>query len=118
MEALWEKLLFWKRKKMPKEGKDFRFVDFKNSEITGIQILQGKYAGVVYHYGGVRVKEQGELATLQFGYTLVVPGEHDIDVLQNDEELHTMMGDILTEILTKQDNEQIRKNNTEEPDLQ
>ena len=121
MEALWEKLqnlLFWKRKKMPKEGKDFKFVDFTNSDITGIQVISGKYAGVVYHYGGVRVKEHGELATLEFGYTIVHSGEHDIDALQNDEEFSTMMGDILTEILTKQVNEQTRKNNPEEPDLQ
>ena len=121
MEALWEKLqnlLFWKRKKMPKEGKDFKFVDFTNSDITGIQVISGEYAGVVYHYGGVRVKEQGELATLEFGYTLVHSGEHDMDALQKDEEFFTIMGDILTEILTKQANEQTRKNNPEEPDLQ
>jgi len=103
---------------MPKEGKDFRFVDFTNSDITGIQIIQGEYAGVVYHYGGVRVKEHGELATLEFGYTIVQPGKHDIDELQKDEAFSIIMGDVLTEILTKQANEQTRKNNNQEPDLQ
>lgn len=120
MVALWEKLtqFFFKRKKMPKENEDYRFIDFMDSELTGIQVLKGEYAGVVYHYGKVRVKEQGEMGVLEFGYTLVNPGKHDIDALQNDEGFVTIMGDILTEILTRQANEQTRKDDTEEPDLQ
>ena len=114
MEALWEKLLFWKRKKMPLEGVDYRFIDFTDSELTGIQVIKGEYAGVVYHYGKVRVKEQGEMGVLEFNYTLVNPGKHDIDLLQKDEGFVTIMGDILTEILTKQANETIRKDDSEE----
>ena len=107
METLWEKLQFWKKKpKMPLEDKDYRFINFTNSEITGIQILQGEFAGVVYHYGRARVEEAGEFAKLQFGYTLVHPGKHDIDELQNNEDFVTIMGDILTSILMKQSNEQ------------
>ena len=119
MVALWEKLIqfFSKRKKMPLEGVDYRFIDFTNSDITGIQIIKGEYAGVVYHYGKVRVKEQGEMGVLEFGYTLVNPGKHDIDLLQKEEEFVTIMGDILTEILTRQSNETTRKDNTEESDL-
>ena len=119
MVALWEKLIqfFSKRKKMPLEGVDYRVIDFTNSDITGIQIIKGEYAGVVYHYGKVRVKEQGEMGVLEFGYTLVNPGKHDIDLLQKDEGFVTIMGDILTEILTKQANETIRKNDSEEFDL-
>lgn len=107
METLWEKLQFWKKKpKMPLEGKHFKFIDFIDSEITGIQILEGEYASVVYHYGKVRVVPQGEMGVLQFGYTIVNPGKHDIDDLTKDENFSTMMGDILTSILTKQNNEQ------------
>jgi hypothetical protein len=107
METLWEKLQFWKKKpKMPLEDKDYRFINFTNSDITGIQILQGEFAGVVYHYGRARVEEAGEFAKLQFGYTLVHPGKHDIDELQNNEDFVTIMGDILTSILMKQNNEQ------------
>jgi hypothetical protein len=103
---------------MPKEGKDYKFIDFTNSELTGIMILKGDYAGVVYHYGKVRVKEQGEFATLEFGYTIVNPGKHDIDLLQKDDNFVTMMGDVLSEILMKQANETIRNNDPEEFDLQ
>ena len=89
METLWEKVtqFFYKKKKMPIEGKDYRFIDFTNSDITGIQILQGEFAGVVYHYGKARVQEAGEFAKLQFGYTLVHSGEHDIDELQTTKNL-------------------------------
>jgi hypothetical protein len=37
--------------------------------------------------------------------------------LQKDEEFVTIMGDILSEILTKSDNEPIRKDDSEEFDL-
>ena len=118
METLWEKLLFWKRKKMPKQGKDYDFIDFNDSPITGIEIKTGEYIGVVYHYGKVRVKEEGAMAVLQFGYTIVNPGKHDIDALTNDENFSTMMGDILTEILTKQQYETLRKDDNQEFDKQ
>ena len=120
METLWEKVtqFFYKKPKMLLEGEDYRFIDFTNSDITGIQILQGEFAGVVYHYGKAKVQEAGEFAKLQFGYTLVHPGKHDIDELQNNEEFVTIMGDILTEILINQHNEPTRTFNTEEPDLQ
>ena len=109
---------FEKKKKVPKEGEDYKFVDFTDSDITGIMILKGDYAGVVYHYGKVRVKEQGEFATLEFGFTLVNSGKHDIDLLQNEDNFVTIMGDILSEILTKQANETIRNHDPEEFDLQ
>ena len=61
--------------------------------------------------------EEGELARLQFGYTIVHPGNHNIDDLTNDEQLHTIMGDILTNILTAQSNEQIRTDYSKELNL-
>lgn len=103
-----------------KEGIDYQFIDFNDSELTGIGLLIDGYKGVLYHYHKARVVEEGEIARLQFGYTIVNPGEHDIDTLTNDEKFHTIMGDILSEILlTKQTHdEQTRTDNTQEPDLQ
>ena len=100
MEALWDKLQFWKKKrKMLKEGRDYAFIDFADSNITGIQILDGDYKDVVYHYHQARIVEEGMVARLKFGFTIVHPGKHDIDLLQNDEGFVTIMGDILTQIL-------------------
>ena len=81
-----------------KEDIDYKFVDFKDSDLTGIELLTENYKGVLYHYHKARVVEEGELAKLQFGFTIVHPGEYDIDDLTKDEELHTIMGDILTEL--------------------
>ena len=118
METLWEKLLFWKKQKMLKEGVDYHFFDFKDSDITGIELLMKEYRGVIYHYQKARVLEEGEFARLQFGYTIVYPGEHDIDDLTTDENLHTIMGDILTTLLETQANEQTRTDHNQEFDIQ
>jgi hypothetical protein len=48
----------------------------------------------------------------------VNPGKHDIDDLTKDENFSTMMGDILTEILTKQQYETLRKDDNQEFDIQ
>ena len=120
METLWEKIQFWKSKPVKlKRGVDYEFVDSDDNTVTGIGILRGKYAGVLYHYGKAGIVEEGELARLRFGYTIVDSGEHNIDDLTNDPELHTIMGDLLTEILLdKTQNETTRNIYSEEPDLQ
>ena len=118
METLWEKLLFWKKQKMLKEGVDYHFFDFKDSDITGIELLMKEYKGVIYHYQKARVLEEGEFARLQFGYTIVHSGEHDIDGLTKDDNLHTIMGDILTTLLETQANEQTRTDHNQEFDIQ
>jgi hypothetical protein len=103
-----------------KEGTDFNFFEFDKSELTGIELYIKGYEGVIYHYHKAKVVEEGEIARLQFGFTIVHPGKHDIDLLQNDEEFVTIMGDILQEILLSKAkaDEQIRTNNPEEFNLQ
>ena len=120
MEALWEKVtqFFYKKPMKFEEDKHFKFVDFKDSDITGIGILVGDYKGVLYHYTGARVNQQSGMPKLEFGYTIVHAGEHDMDGLQSDDKFHTMMGDILTElIINNRYNEQIRTYDSEEFDL-
>ena len=121
MEVLWVMSnLFRKKPKMLEEGKDFVFINFKDTDITGLQIIEGEYAGVVYHYHQAKVVEEGEMARLQFGFTIVHPGKHDIDLLQKDENFVTIMGDILTQILMNKAkaDEQIRTDDSEEFNLQ
>jgi hypothetical protein len=101
-----------------KEHIDYGFVD-SDAGITGIMLNIEGYEGVLYHYHQAKVVEEGELARLVFGYTIVNSGEHDPDELQKDENFSTIMGDILTTILlAKNENEKIRTNYPEEPDLQ
>lgn len=120
MEALWQKMLFWKKPQMKyKEGLDFGYVDFKNSDITGIQILIGEYKDVVFHYGSAKIVEEEDQARLQYSYTIVHPGKHDIDDLNDDELFHTIMSDLLNQILMDRiSDEPTGTNNTQESDIQ
>ena len=120
LETLWDKIAFWKKPKMLEENKDYSYVNFEDTDLTGIVLLKEPFKGVIYHYGRARVVEQGELAKLEFGYTIVSPGEHDPDDLKNNEKFHTIMGDILTLILAekaKQD-ESVGTDDFEESNLQ
>ena len=109
---------------MLKEDIDYKFVDIDNDmleeKITGVGLLMPEYEGVLYHYHKAKVVEEGELARLQFGYTILESGEHDVDALTKDEKLHTIMGDILTDIILnkKQLHEPTRTDYPEEFDSQ
>ena len=120
LEVFLEKILWWRKLKVLKEGTDFAFIEFKDSDITGIQILKGDYTEVVYHYHKARVVEEDGFAKLQFGFTIVHSGKHDIEALQNDQGFVTIMGDILQQIVLNKAkaDEQIRTDNSEEFDLQ
>jgi hypothetical protein len=110
----------WKKPKVLKEGVDYAFIEFKDSDLTGVQVLKGNYEGVVYHYHKARVVEDNGFARLQFGFTIVHPGKYDIDLLQNDEGFVTIMGDILQQLVLNKAkaDEQIRTDNSEEFNLQ
>ena len=97
---------------------DFQLVQSDDGKITGIGILKGKYAGVLYHYGRAKIVEEGEVARMVFDYTLINTGSFTLHELQTDEEFHTMIGDILTLILMESDNEKTRNNDFEELDIQ
>jgi hypothetical protein len=105
---------------MYKESIDYRFVDVPDTDLTAIELLVDKYKGVVYHYHKARIQEEGGVARLQFGYTILYSNDHDIDELNTSEEFHTIMGDILTILLMSKakDDESFRNNNTKKFDLQ
>jgi len=106
------------------EGIDWQFVNpdgytFEDAPVTAIGLFIEEYKGVLYHYHKARVVEQGEGAKLEFGYTILQPGEHDIDDLTKDEKFITIMGDILSDIIMAQkQDEQTRINNFKESHLQ
>lgn len=118
MVALWEKLTQWKKPKMLKEGIDFHYFNFNNTDITGVELLMPKYKGVIFHYDKAGITEEGEVARLSFGYTVVHSGEHDIDDLNSNEEFHTIMGDLLTQILMAQIKDETRNHNSKKFNIQ
>lgn len=106
MGQFWEKLLFWKQPQMksPIENEDYELVDFKDSNITGVEILKGKYKGIIYHYTGSRVIQEEPLPRLQFAYVIVDSGNYTHEGLENDDGFVTLLGNILTDILTNEAN--------------
>jgi hypothetical protein len=118
MEVSWVKKR-WKKPKMFEEGIDYQFIEIENVDVNAIKILRGNYKDVLYCYGKAAVKEQGECAKLEFDYIVIDPGIYLLEDLTRDEEFHTMIGDILVEMITVESkNEQIRNNNSQEFDLQ
>lgn len=118
MEALWDKLQFWKKlPKKYKEGKHFSLVDYE-TDIIAVKLTFFMYNNVMYHYTGVKVVEHGELATLKFGYKLLNSGNYTKESLEKDPIFTQVMGDILMVLLTeKEHNGSFRKNYSEEFDL-
>ena len=115
LETLWEKIsIRQKQKKL-----EYRFLDLPEEDSTMVEITGGKYSGVVFSYGHVRF-EEGELGQLQFTYNVQNPGQHGHASLLTDQEYHTMMGEILTDIIINQEshNEQTRTLDSKESDLQ
>ena len=90
---------FWKKPKKLILDKDFKFIDFPETDLTGIELLKEPYENVVYYYTNANISEQGYLATLKFGYMIVNPGKHGQLSLEKDENFVTMIGDILSEII-------------------
>jgi hypothetical protein len=117
MVQLWENLLFWKKRSMKKlkEFKDYRLFDYEDASgrsATGIELFVKEYEGVLYHYQEARIIEEGEMGRLQFGYSIIDPGNHTITDLHKDEKFVNIMGEILEEVLLKKVNdEQTGKNN-------
>jgi hypothetical protein len=100
------------------ENKDYRFINFKDSDLSGIEMLSPEYLGVVFHYHKVRiVEDEGPVPKLQFGYTIVHSGKHDIDDLNSDSKFHIIMGDILTIILMAKAEDETRKDNSQKLNL-
>ena len=111
MVALWEKLLFWKSKKTP----EYRLQEAPMSDGTWVEITSGKYSAVIYSYGRVKFSDEFGIPKLSFSYTIMNSGQYNLETLQNDQEFVTIMGDILTEIIIK--NEPTREIDIEESDL-
>jgi hypothetical protein len=120
MVRLWERILFWKKPmNRYEEGRDFRLFMYGDGSVTAVELLVDGYEGICYHYHQARIVEEEGIAKLQYGYTILHSGNHDMDVLNSDEKFFTIMGDILSEILLKKlENEQTGTDNPQEPDLQ
>jgi hypothetical protein len=102
MGALWEilkNLLNPRTEDMVyKENIDYIFKPYEE-DITAIELLKSPYQGVLYHYLSVRFDEKGEVGVLGFQYTIIEPTSYTIEELEGDQTFHTLLGDILVQIM-------------------
>jgi len=82
----------------------YRFVENKDKTWTGIGLTEeaGKYQGVVYRYGEVKVIENEEKteASLQFEFDVL--DSNGLPKEMFDDDFYKVIGDVLTDILEQQ----------------
>jgi hypothetical protein len=118
--TLWAKISFWKRlQNKLQHNIDYVLIDFDNGKKTGVSILKGKYAGILYHYGKVKIAEEEMFAKMTFDYTIVTTPKIVVEELIKDDEFLNLIGDILTDILMNQriKNEETGNYDSEEFDI-
>ena len=95
------------------------FITNKNEEMQGIGIRKGKFEGVVYKYGKVSLGEETKDGNLPFRF--------EYDILDNnmipreeidDENFFKLLGDILVDIIDRQENLNIGYTNDRENNSQ
>jgi len=90
-----------------KEGIDYNFVERTESELYSIRLLTGGWAGVIYTYGRVSIKEDpaNDRAVLSFDYRIedTEGTAHTADGLNADIRFKNTIGDILANILSNSD---------------
>lgn len=82
-------------------SKTYSFVenDFSD-DAWHVKINEGVYKDIVYKYGKIQIKENGDEATLGFQYKLIDLPEHlDEDELNCSVEFMDTLGDILSHII-------------------
>jgi len=89
-----------------KELVDYVLVEKASSEFYSIKLLTGNWAGVIYTYGTVSIKEDktNDVATLSFQFKIEeCPKGIDSDSLMENESFKNYIGDILSSILEQND---------------
>lgn len=87
-------------------GKVFRVVENPFEESAGIELIDTEWEGLVYQYGKVNFVEGKPEIEFERSVRRLPKGveetEENIEELLNNTELHTLMGDILVELLEEQ----------------
>lgn len=84
-----------------------------DSEQWAIHIDSGKYEGVIYQYGVISAREDGDMAKVEFTYSVV--DNNDIDLTKDTQEFELTLGSILHEILIEMAEENNGQNGSDNP---
>ena len=92
---------------------EYDLIPIEDADVFAIKLKGGKYDGVMYCYGSVSVEE--DIPKLKFDYIIIDTNKLFLDDLTKDEEFHTIIGDILVDMITVEgQNDSPRNNDSEE----
>ena len=81
------------------------FITNKNEDMQCIGIKEGKFAGVVYKYGKVSIGEETKKGNLPFRFEYDILDNNMIPREQfDDDTFFNLLGDILVDIIDRQEN--------------
>jgi hypothetical protein len=88
----------------PKHNEDYVFVEKPGEDFTGIKLISGPYASIVYKYGNVGFRPESEKTPdgalpMVFDYTVI---ENSIGADTDSQEFINHIGDILVVLLDEQ----------------
>ena len=84
----------------PKHREDYVFVEKPGEDFTGLKLISGPYAGIVYKYGNVGFRPESEAVDgklpMVFDYTVI---ENKISADTDSQEFIDHIGDVLVVLL-------------------
>ena len=84
----------------PKHNDDYVFVEKPGEDFTGLKLISGPFASIVYHYGNVGFAPESEAIDgalpMKFDYTII---ENRIEADTDSQEFINHIGDILVILL-------------------
>ena len=99
----------------PKHNEDYVFVEKPGEDFTGIKLISGPYASIVYKYGNVgfapESEKVGDKLPMKFDYTVI---ENRIMADTDSQEFINHIGDILVVLL----DDNLKEKKTESEKLQ
>lgn len=94
----------------------YTLVEKEDLDYYGFKIQEGEYKDVVYYYGEVKIEEdiENDKAFLNFNYQIDKGNEkYSIEELQDSIKFSNLMGDILAEVLDKDNDERPTDDNSQ-----
>ena len=87
----------------PKQNDDYVFVEKPGEDFTGLKLISGPFASIVYKYGNVGFRPESEAVNgalpMVFDYTVI---ENKIEADTDSQEFVDHIGDILVILLEEQ----------------
>ena len=87
----------------PKHREDFVYVEKHGEDFTGLKLISGPFASIVYKYGNVGFRPESEAVDgalpMVFDYTVI---ENKIEADTDSQEFINHIGDILVVLLEEQ----------------